>query len=177
MKNQPAAEYALLGALITGPRHGYEIRSYLKEGLGATWTIPTSQLYALLKRLEELGYVESSLESQASRPAKRVFELTNEGRRAFLDWVHAPVRHVRDLRVEFLAKLFFIRKLGLNGSPLVRDQDEILEQALNRMNARLEQETDPHRRLSTGFKRATAEAWRRWLQDEARPFVKERTEA
>ena len=173
MKTQPASEYALLGALIRGPRHGYEIRTFLRQGLGATWHIPTSQLYAQLKRLEERGLLRSSLEAQASRPAKRVFELTEVGCNTFLAWVHAPARHVRDLRVEFLAKLFFIRMLGLNGTRLIRNQERILEQTVDRMKTRLEREKDPHRRLTAGFKRATAKAWRRWLQDEARPFVEE----
>jgi hypothetical protein len=41
------------------------------------------------------------------------------------------------------------------------------------MNERQERETDPHRRLTAGFKRATARAWQDWLQEEAQPFVKE----
>ncbi len=173
MKTQPASEYALLGALMTGPRHGYEIRSFLRAGLGATWHIPTSQLYAQLKRLEERGDLGSSLEPQESRPSRRVFEITPRGRDTFLSWVSAPTLHVRDLRVEFLAKLFFARRLGLDGHRLVREQEQILEQALSRMNDRLEQETEPHHRLSAGFKRATARAWRDWLREEAQPFVEE----
>jgi DNA-binding PadR family transcriptional regulator len=173
MKTLPASEYALLGALMTGPRHGYEIRALLREGLGPTWHIPTSQLYAQLKRLEERGDLGSSLEPQESRPSRRVFELTDRGRDRFLGWVSSPVRHVRDLRVEFLAKLFFVRRLALDGSPLLRGQERILEQTFSRMNDRLERETDPHRRLTAGFKRATARAWRDWLREEARPFVQE----
>ena len=95
MKNTPASEYALLGALMTGPRHGYEILTFLRDGLDATWRIPTSQLYAQLKRLEGHGYVNSSVEAQESRPSKRVFEITDEGHNVFLAWVHAPARHVR----------------------------------------------------------------------------------
>jgi len=173
MKTQPASEYALLGALISGPRHGYEIRAFLRKGLGATWHIPTSQLYAQLKRLEERGDLRSSLEPQESRPSRRVFELTDRGRDTFMTWVLAPTRHVRDLRVEFLAKLFFVRRLGLDAPRLVREQDRVLEQALSRMNDRLEKETDPYRRLTAGFKRATARAWRDWLREEAQPFVEE----
>jgi len=173
MKTRPASEYALLGALMTGPRHGYEIRAFLREGLGATWHIPTSQLYVQLKRMEERGQVVSSLEAQESRPSRRVFEITDKGRNAFQDWVVEPSRHVRDLRVEFLAKLFFIRNLGLNGSRLIREQERVLDLALASMKSRLEQEEDPHRRLAAGFKRATAEAWRCWLRDEAQPFVEE----
>ncbi len=173
MKTQPDSEYALLGALMTGPRHGYEIRTFLKQHLGVIWRIPTSQLYARLKRLEENGLVSSSLEAQASRPSKRVFQLTEPGRDGFLAWVLAPTEHVRDLRVEFLAKLFFIRELGLDGTRLVREQDRVLEQALSRMGRRVERETAPHRRLSAGFKRATTQAWRDWLWEEAQPYLEE----
>jgi len=173
VKTRTASEYALLGALMNAPRHGYEIRAFLREGLGATWHIPTSQLYAQLKRMEECGHVASSLEAQESRPSKRVFEITEAGRRAFLEWVVEPSRHVRDLRVEFLAKLYFIRTLGLDGGRLIQGQEQALERALAAMKRRCEQEEDPHRRLAAGFKRATAEAWLCWLRDEARPFVKE----
>ncbi|MFO7785125.1 MAG: PadR family transcriptional regulator [Thermodesulfobacteriota bacterium] len=173
MKTQPASEYALLGALMTQPRHGYEIWSFLEKGLGPTWHIPTSQLYAQLKRLEERGHLYSSLEAQDNRPSRRVFEITDKGREAFLSWVLSPARHVRDLRVEFLAKLFFIRKLELDGSRLIQEQSRVLDETLSRLETLLEQEKDSHRRLTAGFKRATAEAWQRWLQQEARPFVKE----
>ncbi len=173
MKTQPASEYALLGALMTQPRHGYEIRAFLREGLGPTWHIPTSQLYAQLKRLEEQGHLFSSLEAQEARPSRRVFEITDKGREAFLSWVHEPVTHVRDLRVEFLAKLFFIKMLELDGSLLIQEQDRILHKTLRRLETLLEQEKDSHRLLTAGFKRSTAEAWQRWLQEEARLFVKE----
>ncbi len=173
MKTQPASEYALLGALMTQPRHGYEIRAFLEEGLGPTWHIPTSQLYAQLKRLEERGHLYSSLEAQETRPSRRVFEITDKGREAFTTWVLSPARHVRDLRVEFLAKLFFIRKLKLDGSRLIQEQSRVLEKTLNRLETVLAQEEDSHRLLTAGFKRATAEAWQRWLKEEARPFAEE----
>lgn len=173
MKTQPASEYALLGALMTQPRHGYEIRAFLREELGPTWHIPTSQLYAQLKRLEGMGRLYSSLEAQETRPARRVFELTEKGRETFLSWVRSPAQHVRDLRVEFLAKLFFIRKLELDGSLLIQDQKRVLEKTLHRLETLLKQEKDPYRRLTAAFKRATAEAWQRWLHEEAGPFVKE----
>jgi len=35
MKDKPATEYALLGSLMSGPRHGYEILQFLETGIGA----------------------------------------------------------------------------------------------------------------------------------------------
>lgn len=173
MKTLPASEYALLGALMTGPRHGYQIRSFLREELGATWHIPTSQLYAQLRRLEEKRYVSSSLEPQESRPSRRVFELTPEGREAFLDWAQAPAKHVRDLRVEFLAKLFFLRRLSMDGTGLIQAQKRVLEHTLADMESRIKSEDNAFRRLTAEFKRATAGAWLQWLVEKAKPFVEE----
>ena len=61
----------------------------LDAALEATWRVSTSQLYVLLKRLEQGGWLASSPESQSSRPAKRVFHLTGAGRKAFLAWLKA----------------------------------------------------------------------------------------
>ena len=73
MKTKPSTEYVLLGALFLGPKHGYEIMQFLDSTLQSTWQVSTSQLYALLKRLEHDGLLESNLERQETRPSKRVF--------------------------------------------------------------------------------------------------------
>ena len=55
MSLKSATEYVILGALMSGARHGYEIMQFLGSALDATWRLSTSQLYVLLKRLEEEG--------------------------------------------------------------------------------------------------------------------------
>ena len=57
-------EYVLLGTLMPGPKHGYEISQFLGIGLGYTWQVDTSQFYNLFKRLEWEGLVNSSLKTQ-----------------------------------------------------------------------------------------------------------------
>ena len=105
-------EHALLGLLRSRPMHAYEIHQLLlqSESLGLIWRLKQSQLYALLGRLEEAGYLVSVTQEQPNRPARKVMHLTPEGRNAFERWVSAPVEHGRDLRIEFLAKLFFARQ-------------------------------------------------------------------
>jgi DNA-binding PadR family transcriptional regulator len=107
-------EYALLGFLRHGPLHGYEIHRQLSDpaGLGLVWRLKQSQLYALLAKLEDAGYVTAAVEPQAARPPRKVFELTRSGREAFLDWVHSPVLHGREVRLHFLTKLFFAQREG-----------------------------------------------------------------
>jgi PadR family transcriptional regulator AphA len=107
-------EHALLGFVRQRPTHAYEIHQMLQqsENLGMVWHLKQSQLYALLARLEDAGYIASTTEPQGSRPPRKILRLTGEGRAAFEEWVAAPVEHGRDFRLEFLAKLFFARQQG-----------------------------------------------------------------
>lgn len=110
-----ALEHALLGFLRQSPMHGYEIHQRLSDpaGLGAVWRIKQSYLYALLTRLENEGLIAIAiLEAQDFRPPRKVFALTAEGEQAFLHWVQSPVEHGRDVRLNFLVKLFFARHEG-----------------------------------------------------------------
>ncbi|MBW1682335.1 MAG: PadR family transcriptional regulator [Deltaproteobacteria bacterium] len=172
MKTRPASEYAVLGALMSGPKHGYEILQFLDSSLAVTWYVGTSQLYSLLKRLERDGLVISSLETQATRPSKRVFSLTRQGEEAFDHWLHHPTEHVRDLRIEFLAKLFFFHRLSLKGGrELLAAQVEVLERIRERIKERRQEEKDPYNNLVLGFKMTTLEAWLQWLVKEASSFL------
>lgn len=107
-------EYALLGFLHGGPLHGYEIHRRLADraGLGRVWRLKQSHLYALLARLEQDGLIASRREPQAARPTRRVFALTEAGRQALTDWVQSPVARGREVRLDFLAKLYCARPFG-----------------------------------------------------------------
>ena len=174
VKTKRSTEYAILGALMTGPKHGYEIMHFLGTALGSTWHIGTSQLYALLKKLEQSGLLGSKLKTQDTRPSKRIFSVTPAGKKRFLGWLQIPTEHVRDLRIEFLAKLFFFDRLSLKGgAQLIKAQTQVLEQIRERIKQREEKEKDPFNRLVFGSKIATVEAWLQWLIKQAKPFINE----
>lgn len=110
MVKQPlTVEHALLGFLRRQPMYGYEIHQRLLESaeMGLVWSVKQSMLYALLARMEDEGYLSSSLEHQGARPSRKILALTAAGEAAFLSWVRSPVTHGRDFRIEFLAKLYF----------------------------------------------------------------------
>jgi DNA-binding PadR family transcriptional regulator len=102
-------EHALLGILRQGPLHGYQLHQRLSDpaGLKQVWYVKQAQLYALLGRLEEAGYVASSVQQQETRPTRRVFHLTETGEQAFQTWMFNPVLRPRQMRQEFQAKLYF----------------------------------------------------------------------
>lgn len=172
MKTTPAAEYAVLGALMSGPKHGYEIIQFLENALGFSWYVGTSQLYSVLKRLERDGLVRSTVETQHNRPSKRMFTLTKEGREALKSWLKTPSEHVRDMRVEFLAKLFFLRNLSRKEGPeLIEAQIRVLEKSKERISKKKRQEEDLYFKLVYEFKLATVDAWLKWLVRQAKPFM------
>ena len=173
MGKRSITEYVVLGALIHAPRHGYEIMQFLDATLESTWRVSTSQLYALLKRLQQENLLQSSLETQKTRPSKRVFELTDEGKRIFIDWLHTPTVHVRDFRMEFLTKLFFFHHLSMSGAnQLVESQIQFLKMRIDVIRKGAGKEKEPFKKLVYEFKIQMVKSLLSWLSTKARSFTR-----
>jgi DNA-binding PadR family transcriptional regulator len=97
--------HALLALLCKEPAHGYELKHAVEAEFGELWPpVNIGQIYKTLGRLEADGLVRSASVAQASRPDKRVFELTAAGREELAAWVDAPSPPVR-VKDEFFTKL------------------------------------------------------------------------
>ncbi len=155
-----------LGFLFFGPAHGYDLHSRIVRELGPVWHIGMGHLYNALRNLEREGRVQSTLIPQADRPPRKVYAITATGQEDFLAWVRRPVPAVRDIRVEFLAKLYFLRALGLEGwTELVGAQQALLAARL----AQLEEQyarTDPaaFHHLVLDLRRRQTRAALEWLE-------------
>jgi PadR family transcriptional regulator AphA len=166
MSFKVSAENALLGVLMTGPKHGYELHGYVSAQMNQFWDLSMSQVYALLKRMESNGVVVSQEEQQESRPAKKIFSLTQKGKKIFLQWVCSPVEHVRDVRIELLAKLFFLRELRLKEGPsLINKQINVLQEKLRVIESSKEKITDEFQTLLYSFKASQTTAALDWLRE------------
>src|SRR5690606_2838182 len=99
-------EYAVLGLLALGARTGYDIKKMADEALGHFWNESFGHIYPILKRLNERGWVTSTVEPQEGRPDRKVYALTTEGEAALQEWFAMPVEPVPP-RNELLLKLFF----------------------------------------------------------------------
>src|SRR5713226_2458968 len=110
MQISEPAEYAILGLLESQPMHGYEMFQQFGSGtLRQIVHLEMSQMYAFLKKLERLQYIQAELESQGVRPPRKVFHLTALGREVFLQWLTEPVVRPREIRLLFLIKLYFVQ--------------------------------------------------------------------
>jgi DNA-binding PadR family transcriptional regulator len=114
--------------------HGYDLHRRAQDELGRVWRMGISNVYAALKKLEEANYVESTLAPQNGRPSRKVYHITPSGRKSFRAWVKKPAPNMRRLRVEFLAKLYFLRALGLTGTEtLIAAQEAICRERVARL--------------------------------------------
>ncbi|GIK57437.1 MAG: PadR family transcriptional regulator [Chloroflexi bacterium] len=107
-------EYALLGFLYQQPRHGYEIHQQLlsSAGVGLIWRVKQSQVYTLLNKLEQNGYVTAVTETGDAYPPRKILHLTPSGETAFFNWLQTPVPQAHKVRQEFMAKLYFAVQIG-----------------------------------------------------------------
>jgi PadR family transcriptional regulator AphA len=159
-------EQALLGLLIKGPVHGYDLHRRIEEELGRIWHMGISNIYGALKRLERAGQVESSLNPQENRPPRKVYHITPTGRKSFLDWVRQPVTVMQDMRVEFPAKLYFHHALGWEGGEeLIVAQEAVCRERVERL-AQSTAQCGPYDfdRLVFEFRRCQIEAILEWLE-------------
>ena len=138
-----AAEFALLGLIAVAARdaetdgsgggvHGYDLSRRLQTGsLAEIIRLEPGMLYHFLKKLDRAGLVVTSVEHQVSRPDRQDHRLTPEGEAALQAWLDAPVRATRDVRLDFLVKLWFARALDpLRAVALVREQRGVIRSLL-----------------------------------------------
>lgn len=95
-----------LGILTHGKASGYDIRKQLEEVFSNFMEVSASGVYPALKALEQRGHVSLERVFQDGRPNKKVYTITESGRRAFVESLAASSgRH--KVRSEMLALMFF----------------------------------------------------------------------
>ncbi len=116
----------ILGLLAKSPQHGYQLLSVFlsKEKLGRVWTLSHSQLYAVLKRLEQQGLISGRDVLASNTPPRRVYSLTAAGQRHLDEWMQdLPLSSsMRQIRVQFISRLYVAAQLGYPIEPLVSRQ-------------------------------------------------------
>lgn len=77
---------------------------------GNIWHASQSQTYNIFKRLEEQGYITSTIIEQEKHPPRQLLHITKLGSERFETWLNKPTRSsVHAIRVEFVTRLYFIQ--------------------------------------------------------------------
>ncbi len=125
----PTPDETLLGLLAAQPQHGYQLmeRFRTRAALADVWTLSTSQLYAVLKRLENQGLIEGRPVEVVSAPVRTEYHLTTAGYARLLQWLETPLpsASIRRVRVEFLSRIYVARLLGHPTGQIIRRQKAV----------------------------------------------------
>jgi DNA-binding PadR family transcriptional regulator len=158
-------EFSVLALLLSGPMHGYEMaRCFERDDLVEVCPVEQSLLYTYLRNLEDRELVSWQEMREGRRPPRKMYSLTEAGRVAAETWLHEPVGRMRQVRLEFLLKLYFLHHLDVRSEiALLNRQVNVCEAYRARLSERVDC-TEGFPRLVANSKLSAAEATLNWLQ-------------
>lgn len=94
----------LLGLLNQKPASGYDLKRVIAESDLFYWSGNNNQIYKVLLELQQEGLVTFEVQTQASLPTKKVYTLTDQGRRVLREGLLRPPE-VPEIHKNFLIQL------------------------------------------------------------------------
>ena len=162
-----AAEYAILGLLHQQPMHGYQVAQELapNRGLGLICPLGLSNVYFLLGNLERRRLIAVDHRQEDVYPPKTILKATAAGKRAFESWIWKPVSRLREVRLDFPLKLYFLGQEDAGRIlPLLDSQIEFCKGYLSEWAALVDSAApDSFDRLAMQSKVAAAQGTLDWL--------------
>lgn len=101
---QMSLKYAVLAALLEGESSGYDLAKIFDVSVSNFWSSTPQQLYRELARLTDDGLIDARVVEQQRRPNKRMFTLTDAGRRDLQAFAAKPPRPIA-IRDELMVKV------------------------------------------------------------------------
>jgi DNA-binding PadR family transcriptional regulator len=157
----------ILGLLAFRRQHGYELMEFFRapDALGEVWNLSTSQLYAVLKRLEAQGFIKGKTLVSENAPARVEYTLTDAGKTRLSAWLAEshPSASIRRVRVEFLSRLYIARLLNHPTQPLVKAQKAMCRKQQEELMSHLNTLPPGIGRLTVEFVIAQLDAVLNWI--------------
>jgi len=105
--------HAIMTALLDEDLSGYELAKRFDVSLGFFWSASHQQIYKTLKQLHEEALVSGKDIDQQGKPNKRIYALTDSGRKDLDTWVLGETR-TKPAKDELLVKLYNIGRSDLD---------------------------------------------------------------
>lgn len=100
--------YGILGFLNYAPMSGYDLVKAFNSSLKFFWHAQNSHIYLELKKLEKKGYICGKTVIQPERPNKKIFSITETGKKEFMKWLaEGAGGNAAQFKSAFLMKVFF----------------------------------------------------------------------
>jgi DNA-binding PadR family transcriptional regulator len=101
----------LLGFLMNKSMTGYDLKKAFSISFSFFSGLSYGSIYPALKKMETQGLVSRRMEIQDGAPNRKIYTITDAGKRAFLDSLESPVVPEQP-RNPLLMKLFFFEHLS-----------------------------------------------------------------
>lgn len=88
---------SILVGLYTKPSYGYELIQTIQRFGFVEGQAPPGMIYRHLRQLEEDGLVFSEWVTEGAGPAKRIYQLTEEGKQTLAIWIDYMEKQARNL--------------------------------------------------------------------------------
>ncbi|TDW15856.1 PadR family transcriptional regulator [Kribbella kalugense] len=85
-----ALEHAILISLTERAGSGYELARRFDRSIGYFWPATHQQIYRVLRRMDEAGWVTHTEIAQEGRPDKKVYRVAAPGRAEISRWLAEP---------------------------------------------------------------------------------------
>ena len=167
-------EHILLGLICQAPSSGYDLKRIFAVTPMGVYQPSSGALYPALRRLELKGLVQAqAVASPEGRPARhrRVYEPTQTGRAAHLNWLRTPIEPATASRDLGLHLMRFVMMEHLLSTAEVLTFLQALAGALAALTTQLEQYsrgadlTERHPRLAIDHGLAVHRASLRWAEN------------
>ncbi|GAK47548.1 regulator of phenolic acid metabolism PadR [Secundilactobacillus oryzae JCM 18671] len=173
MAQRNQLKYIILGLLSEKKLTGYDITKAFDSDIGEFWSANHSQIYPLLKRLEDDALITHELELVGEKLEKKLYSITSAGKTVLREWLSEPTPEISATKDEFILKLYFIHSaddpLLL---PMLTEQHQLHQAKLthlkNQMSRKFPDETSQNNLghfliLQHAIQRETR--YTAWLQD------------
>jgi DNA-binding PadR family transcriptional regulator len=119
--------------LLSGPKHGYEIKKNVQEALGESFEINNNLLYPALRRFLEMGAITKKVEKTEGKPDRHVYLLTNAGEEIFNELIRDFPRKAAANPMEFLVRVALFDRLETEDQlDILRIRIAVLEEEMER---------------------------------------------
>ncbi|GIM46274.1 transcriptional regulator [Collibacillus ludicampi] len=107
--------HAILGLLTYKPMSGYDLKSFFDKSIKYFWPAQLSQIYRDLGTLEKKEWVTSHIEPQEGRPDRKVYSITEEGKKELLNWLNKmPQSFTSIVRDETALRMFLGSRIEID---------------------------------------------------------------
>jgi len=135
-------DICILSCLMKKPMYGYEIGKILKESFSSCTRISNNTIYPILKKFQKRGYITRKQQTQEGRPDRFVYEITEAGKKGFIQGINSVTGSLASNRDEFFVRLSFFHLMTPNTRrKMLEDRIAFIRESLDNVKLREDEES------------------------------------